>query len=126
MRILAFPLTLLVACGGPETPAPLVGGDTCTALVDGVWDLTGPAWGMGDQAMTGTVTMNVTDCTFTLDRFDMSMDDLPTGGVVDGDQVQLDGLTSKWRTCSGTAADERTVDGTCTEDGSTFSMAGPS
>jgi hypothetical protein len=42
---------------------------------------------------------------------------------VDGDQVQLDGANSYWRSCVGTAADETHVSGTCTDDGAAFEMA---
>ena len=112
----------LVACHSPEAPEPLVGGDTCVALVDGPWTLGGPAWGMGDLTMLGTVTMDTAECSFRLDDYDMAMNDLPSGGVVDEDRVQLDGLTSYWRTCVGTADEEAHVSGTCSEDGSAFEM----
>lgn len=111
-------LLFLVACGSSakESP-PIQGGETCTALVSGAWTFTGAAWGMADNPMDGDVTMDSTACTFTLDNWDMRMDDLPTGGALDGDQVQFDGLNSYWRSCTGTATDEQNAAGVCADDG---------
>jgi hypothetical protein len=78
---------------------------------------------MGDNPMDGDVTMNAEDCTFTLGNWDMVMDDLPSGGAVDGDQVQLDGLNSYWRSCTGTATDEANAAGTCSDDGAEWMIA---
>lgn len=123
-RLAALFLAPVLACSATTgaDSTPVQGGDTCTVLTDGTWTLGGAAWGMGDQTMTGTVTMDTASCTFTLDGYDMQMDDLPTGGGVDGDQVQLDGLTSYWRSCVGTATDGNDVAGTCSDDGSAFAM----
>jgi hypothetical protein len=115
-------LLLLAACETPgDTGAP-VAGDSCTALTSGRWTVTGPAWGMADNPMDGDVTMDAESCTFAFSNWDMQMDDLPSGGVLDGDAVQLDGLTDYWRSCTGTAADEGNVSGTCAEDGADFQM----
>ncbi len=119
------PLALfLAACqtGSGEDSAPLEGGDTCTALTSGTWTFTGAAWGMGDNPMDGNVTMDTEGCTFTLGEWDMAMDDLPSGGAVDADAVQFDGLTSYWQTCTGTATDENTASGTCSDDGAEWMM----
>lgn len=114
----------LAACntGGGGDSSPLQGGDTCTALTSGSWTFSGAAFGMGDNTMTGEVTLDATACTFTLGSWSMSMDDLPTGGALDVDAVQLDGLTSKWQSCTGTATDENTASGTCADDGSDWMM----
>lgn len=113
-----FVVVLLAACTTPEddTSSPK-GGDTCTALTSGTWTFTGAAWKMGDNPMDGDITMDVDACTFTIDNWDMQMDDLPTGGVLDGDQVQLDGLNSYWQRCTGTASDETHMAGICADDG---------
>jgi hypothetical protein len=115
---------LLALCGCPADPLPpLTGGDTCTALSDGRWVFTGPAWGMGDEPMRATVEMDEEECVFAFSSFDMAMDDLPTGGALDGADVQLDGLTSYWRTCTGTAASEHHAAGTCAEDGLAWDLS---
>lgn len=106
----------------PEPSDDLKGGDSCTELTDGVWTLSGPAWGMGDATMTGMVTMDAEKCSFTLDAYDMAMDDLPTGGVVNDTRVTLDGPNTDWRSCDGTASDPATVSGDCPDHGGTFSM----
>lgn len=119
---LAIPL---VGCsgGGSDSDSSLVGGDTCTELTSGTWTTTGAAFGMGDDnPMDGDLTMNVDECSFAFDNWSMEMDDLPSGGVIDGDAVQLDGLTSKWRTCTGTATDATTASGTCDEDGTAWEI----
>lgn len=117
-------LSIFAACsGGGSDSGTLAGGDTCVALMSGTWTFTGEAWGMGDHPMDGDVTMDADACVFTLDNWDMQMDDLPTGGAVDGDQVQLDGANSYWRSCTGTAADDRNVSGNCADDGAAFAMA---
>jgi hypothetical protein len=93
-------------------------GDDCVALADGDWTVDGAAFGM---LMTGTVAMNADDCTFEFTAWDMPMDSLPTGGSIDGTDVQLDG-DSFWKSCSGTVADDATrADGTC-ENGDDWSM----
>lgn len=109
-------LVCLSACAGAPDSAPLEGGDTCTVLTSGTWTFSGDAWGMGDETMDGDLTLDAEACTFTLDNWSMSMNNLPTGGALDGDAVQFDGLTSKWRTCTGTATDESNASGTCSED----------
>jgi hypothetical protein len=125
MRVLPL-LILLSACGASkgEDSSALAGGYTCTALTTGTWTFTGAAWGMGDNSMDGNVTMDIDACTFTLGNWDMQMDDLPSGGVLDGDAVQLDGLNSYWRSCTGTATGASTVSGTCSDDGADWAMAG--
>jgi hypothetical protein len=115
---------LLAACNGGKDSDPLTGGDDCTALETDVYVFAGPAWGMGKKTMDGTLTMDVDSCAFTFEEWSMMMDDLPSGGVVDGDQVQLDGLNSYWRSCTGTASDEQTIEGTCADDGAAFSIIG--
>lgn len=124
-RTLLHLLTLLLAgcAGSTKDSAPLAGGDDCLVLLSGTWTVTGAAWGMGDNPMDGELSMEAEICTFTLGAWDMTMDDLPSGGVVDGDQVQLDGLNSYWRSCTGTAVSESYVSGTCDDDGAAFAMA---
>ena len=124
---LALPSPLLLTFGvtgcAVATDSPLVGGETCTALTSGTWTVTGAAFGMGDDnPMDGDVTMDDEACAFAFSDWSMQMDDLPSGGVVDGDAVQLDGLTSKWRTCTGTATDTASASGTCEEDGTAWIM----
>ena len=50
------------------------------------------------------------------------MNDLPNGGAVDGDAVQLDGKNSYWRSCVGTATDAGAVAGSCSDDDADFEM----
>ncbi len=111
----------MVACA-PEEADALAGGDSCTVLTDGVWTLSGAAWGMGDATMTGAITMDADACSFTLNAYDMAMDDLPTGGVVNDSKVTLDGPNTDWRSCQGTASNVNTVSGECPDHGGTFSM----
>ena len=117
-------LAYLPACSTAtgEDSTPLVGGDTCTALTSGTWTVTGAAWGMGDNPMDGTVTMDSDACTFVFSEWDMQMDDLPSGGALDADAVVLDGLNSYWSRCTGSATDENTVGGTCEDDGDDWAM----
>jgi hypothetical protein len=115
-------LWMWIACNGKPDSNPLTGGDACSALTSGTWTFSGEAWGMGDLTMDGDVTMDAAACTFTLDAWTMAMDDLPNGGAVDGDEVQLDGKNSYWRSCSGTAVDAGHVSGTCADDGTDFEM----
>jgi hypothetical protein len=123
MRLVPLFALCLAACGPSAGDfVPLEGGDTCTALASGTWTFTGAAWAMAGGTMDGDVTMDADACTFTLDEWDMAMDDLPLGGAVDGDTVQLDGLDSYWRSCTGTAADENSVAGTCADDGAEWTM----
>ncbi len=118
-----FPAFIFAGCAGStKDSSPLTGGETCTALTSGTWTVTGEAWGMADNPMDGELSMDTDGCTFTLGAWDMTMDDLPSGGVVDGDQVQLDGLNSYWRSCIGIAASEGDVSGTCEDDGAAFAM----
>jgi hypothetical protein len=119
-----LPVLALAACsaGGADDSVPLKGGDTCVALVSGTWTFAGAAFAMGSSTMTGEVHVDAAACTFTLDSWDMQMDDLPSGGVLDGDTVTLDGLTSYWRSCTGTATDDRNVSGSCSDDDSAWSM----
>lgn len=91
-------------------------------LQSGTWTVTGEAWGMGDNPMDGDVTMNEDDCNFTFSNWDMVMDDLPSGGALDGADVVLDGLNSYWASCTGEANDEHNVAGTCADDGAEFVM----
>lgn len=77
---------------------------------------------MGDNPMDGDVTMNEEDCNFTFSNWDMVMDDLPSGGALDGASVVLDGLNSYWSSCVGEATDEQNVSGTCEDDGAAFVM----
>lgn len=122
--LLALIGLVLAACDGAKgDTGALTGGQTCTALATGTWTMTGPAWGMGDNPMDGELTMDAERCTFTLGAWDMVMDDLPTGGAVDGDQVRLDGLTSYWRSCVGTASDTDNVSGVCSDDDAAFEMS---
>jgi len=115
---------LLAACPSSTDTEPLVGGDSCTPLVPGEWTFTGDTWGMGDIAMTADVSMDTEACAFTFAGWSMDMDDLPSGGVLDGTAVQLDGLTSRWRTCTGTVdAEGVTITGTCSADGTSFTIA---
>ncbi len=123
MRIFLVLTLVLVACGVPASDSePLVGGDTCVALTSGPWTFSGEAFGMGDATMGGDVTFDAEACTFTISNWSMTMDDLPTGGALDGDSVQLDGLSSRWRTCTGTAPDEDNASGTCSEDNTAWAM----
>jgi hypothetical protein len=122
MRSSALALLLSACAAGGADTEPLTGGDTCTALTSGTWTFSGAAWGMGDTTMEGDVTLDAAACSFTLDHWTMAMDDLPSGGVLDGDAVQLDGLNSYWRSCTGTAADADTVSGTCSDDGADWTM----
>lgn len=124
VRIRTLVLTILAGCtGGTDSADVLHGGDTCTVLVDGEWTMTGAAFGMGDEAMTATVTFDADACSFQLSAWSMAMDDLPSGGVLDGDAVQLDGLNSRWRSCTGTASDTMNASGTCSDDGAAWQMA---
>jgi hypothetical protein len=77
---------------------------------------------MGDLTMDGDVTMAAETCTFTLDEWSMAMNDLPNGGAVDGDTVQLDGKNSYWRSCVGTATEVGAVAGSCLDDDADFEM----
>ncbi|MES2642460.1 MAG: hypothetical protein V4850_23455 [Myxococcota bacterium] len=116
-------LFLLSACT-PEKPEALEGGDTCTALTSGSWLGVGAALGMpeGSGDMFVELTMDEVSCTFTLDSWSMAMGDLPTGGALDGDALTLDGLTSGWRECTGTASASTAFSGTCDNgDGFEFS-----
>lgn len=122
--VLCFSL-VLVGCtgtGDSSSDTSLHGGDTCTVLTTGNWTLTGAAFRMGDNPMTADLTFDEDVCSFTFSQWSMSMDDLPSGGVIDGDAVQLDGLASRWRTCTGPATDENTASGTCSDDGSDWMM----
>lgn len=118
-------LLLALACY-PVTPEDTsddpVAGDTCTVLTTGRWTVTGAAWNMADNPMDGDLSFNAESCTFTLGNWDMQMDDLPSGGVVDDAAVQLTGANSEWDTCAGTAASETEVSGTCAADGDDFQM----
>lgn len=58
----------------------------------------------------------------SLSAWDMAMDDVPSGGVLDGDAVQFDGLNSYWRSCTGTATDTGHADGTCADDGAAWAI----
>ncbi len=127
MRPVMMSVTLLLAaCSGGGDSATddtsLHGGDTCTLLTSGNWTLTGDAFRMGDTPMTADVAFNADDCSFAFSNWSMSMDDLPAGGVVDAAAVQLDGINPRWRTCTGTATDESTASGTCSDDGTDWSM----
>ncbi len=108
--------------GGTTDSSITPGGDSCTVLESGTWTVTGAAWGMGDNPMDGDVTMNEDDCNFTFSNWDMVMDDLPSGGALDGASVVLDGLNSYWSSCTGEASDEKNVAGTCEDDGAEFVM----
>ncbi len=124
MRRLLLVLPVVVAaCSGAGDSSPLAGGDACTELADGTWTFSGAAFGMGDETMTGVVTVDVAACVVTIADWSMAMDDLPNGGVVDGDAVQLDGLNSFWRSCTGTAPDATHASGVCTDDGTAWAMA---
>jgi hypothetical protein len=74
--------------------------------------------------MAADLAMDAEACAFSFSNFDMAMDDLPSGGVLDDDAVQLDGLTSYWRTCAGTADSSVHASGTCAEDGAAWDLAG--
>ena len=117
-----LPIFLLGCAGAGADSAPILGGDTCTAPTVGTWTFSGAAFGMGEETMDGDLALDSETCTFTLENWSMAMDDLPSGGALDGDAVQLDGLNSFWRTCVGTASDENTVSGTCSDDGSDWRM----
>lgn len=115
-------LAVLAACtpeGGDSSGTP-VGGDTCTALVSGEWAASGDALGM---PMTTTLSMDVDACTFAFSAWNMTMDDLPSGGVLDGDAVQLDGLNHYWRSCTATVDTAGAFAGTCADDGLDFAFA---
>lgn len=116
-------LVTLTACstGGQDSTA-LEGGESCTALKSARWTVTGGAWGMGDNPMDGDVSMDTSTCTFSFSNWDMQMDDLPTGGVLDGEDVQFDGLNSYWQSCTGTATDEANASGVCADDGEDWAM----
>jgi hypothetical protein len=122
MPLLSFLALAACSAGNADDSAPLKGGDTCVALVSGTWTFAGAAFGMGTSTMTGEVDLDAAACTFALSNWDMQMDDLPSGGVLDGDTVTLDGLTSYWRSCTGTATDDMNVSGSCSDDGSAWSM----
>lgn len=121
-RLLLGPLLLVSCTAAPPDSEAVKGGDSCTALTSGRWTVTGAAWGMGDNPMDGDVTMDATACTFTFANWDMQMDDLPSGGALDGGAVTLDGLNSYWRSCTGTATDENNASGTCSDDGRDWMM----
>lgn len=115
MRLLVVLATLSACTPTGEEPEPLEGGETCTVLTSGSWLAVGAALGMpeGSGDMFVDLTMDEAACTFTLDNWSMAMGDLPTAGALDGADVILDGLTSGWRECTGTAADEVTFSGAC-------------
>lgn len=118
------PLAVLLACAGaPADDSALQGGDSCTQLVSGTWSFSGVAFGMGSEAMDALVTFDADACAFTITDWSMAMDDLPNGGVVDVDAVQLDGLNYDWRTCTGLAIDTQGASGTCANDGDPWVMA---
>jgi hypothetical protein len=71
--------------------------------------------------MTGSVTMDVDKCSFTIGEWNMAMNSLPTGGTIDGDQVSFDG-DEFWQACTGTvSSDGMAVTGAC-QDGSELTM----
>lgn len=122
-RLVPFVL-LIAACtagaGGADDSSAVKGGDSCPILGSGIWDFSGSAFGMGDATMTGEVTWN--GCTFTVADWSMAMDDLPSGGALNEDAVQLDGLNSYWRRCTGTLAESGYIAGTCSDDGADWKM----
>ncbi len=118
------PLCFLLACtGAPAGDSALQGGDSCTELVSGTWTFSGAAFGMGDETMDALLTFDADACAFTITEWSMAMDDLPNGGVIDGDAVQLDGLNYDWRTCTGVAQDAQSASGTCANDGDPWAIA---
>ncbi|MEQ1501322.1 MAG: hypothetical protein ABMB14_03785 [Myxococcota bacterium] len=107
----------LAACSGGTGGAP-----ECTALVDGEWVFDGAALGM---AMSAIVSMDVDGCTFAIADWTMEMGSIPSGGVVDGDAITLDGDDLYWASCVGTVgADGKSAEGAC-DDGADFVMTGP-
>jgi hypothetical protein len=116
-------LCLLACAGAPAADSALRGGDSCTELVSGTWTFSGAAFGMGDETMDALLTFDADACAFTITEWSMAMDDLPNGGVIDGDAVQLDGLNYDWRTCSGVAQDAQSASGTCSNDGDPWAIA---
>lgn len=115
MRLFVVLASLSACTPTTEDPEPLKGGDSCTVLTSGSWLAVGAALGMpeGSGEMFVDLAMDEASCTFTLDNWSMAMGDLPTAGALDRAAVTLDGLTSGWRECTGTAADEMTFSGAC-------------
>lgn len=127
MRPVMLSVTVfLAACtGGADSGADtaLHGGETCTLLTEANWTIYADAFNMGDEPMKADLAFNADDCSFAFSNWSMAMDDLPSGGVLDADAVQFDGINPFWRTCTGTATDENTASGTCSDDGSAWSMS---
>lgn len=127
MRPVIVLVTLfLAACTGKGDSAAdtgLHGGDTCTTLTTANWTIYADAFNMGDEPMKADLAFDAASCSFSFSNWDMAMDDLPSGGVVDAEAVQFDGINPFWRTCTGTATDENTASGTCSDDGSAWSMS---
>lgn len=125
MRVFILVLGL-AGCGDGDVAdsEPLTGGETCTALVSGTWYGAGDAFGMpaGSTEMTVELTMDSDSCSFSLTGWSMEMGPLADEGALDGDQVQLAGPTSYFDSCTGTAADDRSVSGTCSDDGDAFEL----
>jgi hypothetical protein len=115
-----FVVAHLACAEAPERDA-LEGGLSCTQLVSGIWTASGDAFGMDMQL---SLEMNDESCSFTFDNWDMAMDELPTGGVIDGTRVQLDAPTDLWRSCTGNAASSVEITGNCADDGTAFSLVG--
>lgn len=119
-------LVFLAACQdkGEDSVPALVGGDTCTALESGAWYSAGSALGMPSASteMTVSLSMDPDSCLFSLSDWNMDMGAMPDQGALDGAAVQLGGPTSYWSSCTGTAADARTVTGTCADDDAVFEL----
>ncbi len=93
--------------------------DDCTTLVDGSWGFNGDNF--NGQARADLIWDG--SCTFTLQNWTPAQGNYPDGGIVDYDQVTLDGAQAMWATCTGTAeaAGDR-VAGNCTQNSTTFGM----
>ena len=76
----------------------------------------------GSTEMTVALSMDPETCLFGLSDWNMDMGAMPDQGALDGAAVQLGGPTSYWSSCTGTAADARTIAGTCAEDGAAFEL----
>ncbi len=112
-------LALTSACNkDADTDNGDTGSESCAALTEGHWDITGSAFGMN---MDADLALSEDGCAFTFSGWNMNMD-VPDGGTIQGDTITLNGTGMReWGNCEGTADDDSSVVGAC-GDGATFDM----